>query len=81
MSIDKQRIAAVQALEGLGWRWQDGAWRAPETPQGRRSQADAFFWPCPVSLCCGRHQWLRMSGANVPSWGCECGAVTACDPD
>ena len=45
-----------------------------------KSSADKFFGTCPVSMCCGRHRWRMMPHANVPSWGCECGAVTACDP-
>ena len=31
MDIDRQRVAAVQTLEGLGFRFQAGEWRPPAT--------------------------------------------------
>jgi len=30
MSIDKKHIAAVAALEALGWRWESERWTAPD---------------------------------------------------
>jgi hypothetical protein len=43
MNIDKQRIAAVRALEALGYIYRSGAWLAPAaSPLPMTAEADAM---------------------------------------
>jgi hypothetical protein len=40
-TIDRQRIAAVKALEAMGYRFRDDKWLAPDANGGSR-EADAM---------------------------------------
>jgi hypothetical protein len=45
MDIDRQRVVAVQTLEGLGFRYQEGEWLPPATaatPLSWLANADDF---------------------------------------
>jgi hypothetical protein len=41
MDIDRKRIAAVRALEALGYRYRDGEWSPPACPSPARQLAEA----------------------------------------
>jgi hypothetical protein len=55
-TIDRQRIAAVKALEAMGYRFRDDKWLAPTQTADRRK-----LTPCTRCLSTARISWRGAS--------------------
>ncbi len=74
MNIDRQRIAAVQALEEAGWIWDGAHWHPAESsPNGNLRGAMAVL----VALHTEPDAEVGFRVAGLPMWGSNAYSVDA----